>query len=107
MARPAQTRRQKMAKPKSSGKKSLSKSALLQAVTEAVGDGTTRKQVKSVLESLTDIGHRELKKNGLVVLPRFSKFVFVKRPARPARIGINPVTRELTVFATRPSSEPG
>src|SRR5258708_456347 len=45
----------KMAKPKSSGKKSLSKSALLQAVTEAVGDGTTRKHAKSVLESRQDI----------------------------------------------------
>src|SRR6266542_1910288 len=105
MARPAQTRRQKMAKAKSSGKKSLSKSALLQAVTEAVGDGTTRKQVKSMLESLTDIGHRELKKNGLFVLPGFAKFVVVKRPARPARKGINPFTKEPTTFAAKPASK--
>jgi DNA-binding protein HU-beta len=93
-----------MAKPKS-GKKSLSKSALLQAVTEAVGDGTTRKQVKTVLESLTDIGHRELKKNGLFVLPGFAKFVVVKRPARPARKGINPFTKEPTTFAAKPASK--
>ena len=94
-----------MAKPKSSGKKSLSKSALLQAVTEAVGDGTSRKQVKAIIESLTDIGHRELKKNGLFVLPGFAKFVVVKRPARPARKGINPFTKEPTVFAAKPASK--
>ena len=94
-----------MAKAKSSGKKSLSKSALLQAVTEAVGDGTTRKQVKSVPESLTDIDHRELKKNDLFVLPGFAKFVVVKRPTRPARKGINPFTKEPTVFATKPTSK--
>ena len=92
-----------MAKPKSSGKKSLSKSALLQAVTEAVGDGTSRKQVKAIIESLTDIGHRELKKNGLFVLPGFAKFVVVKRPARPARKGINPFTKEPTTFKARPA----
>jgi len=96
----------KMAKAKSSGtKKSLSKSALLQAVTESVGDGTTRKQVKSVIESLTEIGHRELKKNGLFVLPGFAKFVVVKRPARPARKGINPFTKEPTTFAAKPASK--
>lgn len=95
-----------MAKAKSSGtKKSLSKSALLQAVTESVGDGTTRKQVKTVMESLTEIGHRELKKNGLFVLPGFAKFVVVKRPARPARKGINPFTKEPTTFAAKPASK--
>src|SRR6266849_659400 len=95
-----------MAKAKSSGKKSLSKSALLQAVTEAVGDGTTRKQVKSVLESLTDVGHRELKKNGLFVLPGFSKFV-VKKGLTPIRRGVNPFTKEPTTFTKSFSGKVG
>jgi DNA-binding protein HU-beta len=94
-----------MAKPKSTAKKTLSKSALLQAVTEAVGNDTTRKQVKAVLESLTEIGHKELKKTGLFVLPGFAKFVVVKRPARPARKGINPFTKQPTVFAAKPASK--
>jgi nucleoid DNA-binding protein len=94
-----------MAKPKSTGKKTLSKSALLQAIADAVGNDTTRKQVKAVLDSLTEVGHRELKKNGLFVLPGFAKFVIVKRPARPARKGINPFTKEPTVFAAKPASK--
>ena len=94
-----------MAKAKSSARKSLSKSALLQALTEAVRGDTTRKQVKAVIESLTQIGHRELKKSGLFVLPGFAKFVVVKRPARPARKGINPFTKEPTVFAAKPASK--
>ena len=75
----------------------------MQAVTEAVGDGTTRKQVKSVLESLTDIGHRELKKNGLFVLPGFAKFVVVKKPATKERQGINPFTKEPMTFKAKPA----
>jgi DNA-binding protein HU-beta len=58
-----------------------------------------------VLETLTKTGHRELKKNGLFVLPGFAKFVVVKKPARPARQGINPFTKEPTVFAAKPASK--
>jgi DNA-binding protein HU-beta len=94
-----------MAKPKNATKKTMSKSALTQAVTDAIGDSLTRKQVKSVLDSLTEIGHKELKKSGLFVLPGFAKFVVVKRPARAARKGINPFTKEPTVFAARPASK--
>lgn len=94
-----------MAKAKSSGKKNMSKGALLQAIAESIGEGTTRKQVKCVVEELTAIGYKELKKNGLFVLPGFAKFVVVKRPARPARKGINPFTKEPTVFAAKPASK--
>jgi DNA-binding protein HU-beta len=94
-----------MAKTKSSPKKTLTKSALLQAVVDNVGDGATRKDVKAILEALTTIGHKELKKNGLFVLPGFAKFVVVKKPARPARKGINPFTKEPTTFAAKPASK--
>jgi nucleoid DNA-binding protein len=60
---------------------------------------------EGVLDSLTEIGHKELKKNGIFVLPGFAKFVVVKKPARPARQGINPFTKEPTTFAAKPASK--
>jgi DNA-binding protein HU-beta len=94
-----------MAKPQSKSVTKLSKSALIQAVVEKLGEDVSRKDVKSVLEALTEIGHKELKKAGLFVLPGFAKFVVVKKPARPARKGINPFTKEPTVFAAKPASK--
>lgn len=94
-----------MAKSKSKPAKKLTKSALLQAVVDNLGDGASRKQVKSVIDTLTTIGYKELKKNGVFVLPGFAKFVVVKKPARPARSGINPFTKEPTTFAAKPASK--
>jgi DNA-binding protein HU-beta len=83
----------------------LTKSALIDAIVKSVGNETSRKQVKCVLEAVTEIGHKELKKGGLFVLPGFAKFVVVKKPARPARKGINPFTKEPTTFAAKPASK--
>src|SRR5258708_26595300 len=96
-----------MAKPSAAKKsKPLSKSALLQAVAEAIGEEeVSRKQVKQIVETLADVGHKELKKNGIFVLPGFAKFVVVKKPARPAREGINPFTKEKQKFAAKPASK--
>ncbi len=95
----------KKAPAKATRPKALNKSALLQAVTEALGEGASKKQVKAVLEILSAVGHTELKKHGLFVLPGFAKFVVVKKAARPAREGINPFTKEKTVFAAKPASK--
>jgi len=89
----------------SGAKKSLSKSALIQAITEAAGDEISRKQVKSVLESLVTVGHRELKKSGVFTLPGFAKFRVVKRPATKARQGINPFTKAPMTFPAKPASK--
>ena len=96
-----------MAKPstKPAKTKTMTKSALLDAVVQSVADGASRKSVKAVLDALASIGHKELKKNGLFVLPGFAKFLVVKKPARPARKGINPFTKEPTVFAAKPASK--
>lgn len=94
-----------MAKPKTKVTKKLTKSALLQTIVDNVGEGASRKGVKAVLDALTEIGHKELKKNGVFVLPGFAKFVVVKKPARPARAGINPFTKEPTTFAAKPASK--
>jgi nucleoid DNA-binding protein len=95
-----------MAKPTTTKKmKPLSKSDLLNAVADAVGEEIPRKQVKQVVETLAIIGHKELKKNGLFILHGFAKFVVVKKPARPAREGINPFTKEKQMFAAKPASK--
>ncbi len=94
-----------MAKQKSKTPKKLTKSGLIQAIVESIGEGASRKGVKVVIETLTEIGHKELKKNGIFLLPGFAKFVVVKKPARPARKGINPFTKEPTTFAAKPASK--
>jgi DNA-binding protein HU-beta len=85
--------------------KPLSKSEIVQAVADAIGEEISRKHVKEVVETLASVGHKELKKNGIFVLPGFAKFVVVKKPARPARDGINPFTKEKQRFAAKPASK--
>jgi DNA-binding protein HU-beta len=94
-----------MAKATTGKKKPLSKGAVLQALTDEVGDGLSRKQVRDVVDALVSVGHKELKKNGVFVLHGFAKFVVVQKPARPAREGINPFTKEKQMFAARPASK--
>jgi DNA-binding protein HU-beta len=96
----------KMASKKTDGKKStsISKSALVNAVVDESGD-VTRKQVKTVIESLAAIGYRELKKSGIFTLPGFAKFRVVKKPATKAREGINPFTKQPMTFAAKPASK--
>ena len=83
----------------------LTKAGLITAIAESLGEETSRKQVKSVLESLTEIAYKELKKSGQFVLPGFAKYVVVKKPARPERKGVNPFTKEPTVFPAKPASK--
>ncbi len=85
--------------------KAMTKSNLILAVAEAVGEGLTKKQVKSVLESLITIGHAELKKAGLFTLPGFAKFRVIKKPATKARQGVNPFTKQPQTFAAKPASK--
>ena len=99
-----------MAKPSTSKKKStstkpLSKGATIEAIADAVGDGISKKHVALVVDTLAAVGHRELKKTGTFVVPGFGKFVVVKKPARPAREGINPFTKEKQKFAAKPASK--
>src|SRR6476620_8147132 len=95
-----------MAGKKTEAKKSgsISKSALVNAVVEESGE-LTRKQVKTVLETLADIAYKELKKNGIFTMPGFAKFRVVKKPATKARQGINPFTKQPTTFAAKPASK--
>jgi nucleoid DNA-binding protein len=94
------------AKKTEGGKKagSISKSALINAVVEAAGD-VSRKQVKSILDSLSEVAYKELKKSGVFTMPGFAKFRVVKKPATKARQGINPFTKQPTTFAAKPASK--
>ena len=81
--------------------KLMSKSELIQKV--SVEHSLSKKDVKSVLESLASVGYKELKKSGAFVLPGFAKFVVIKKPATKARQGINPFTKEPTMFKAKPA----
>ena len=80
----------------------LSKSQLIEKVTEE-NEGLSKKQVKGVIEALATVGYKELKKTGSFLLPGFAKFVVIKKPATKERQGINPFTKEPTVFKARPA----
>jgi DNA-binding protein HU-beta len=56
-----------------------------------------------VIESLADVGYKELKKTGAFFVPGFAKFVVIKKPATKARKGINPFTKEPTIFKAKPA----
>ena len=81
--------------------KGMSKSELINKIAEQ--HSLTRKDVKGVIESLATIGYSELKKSGLFVMPGFAKFVVIKKPATKERSGINPFTKEPTIFKAKPA----
>jgi DNA-binding protein HU-beta len=79
----------------------LSKSQLIERL--ATGTSLSKRDVKNVMDTLVDVGHKELKKNGLFLVPGFAKFVVVKKPATKARKGINPFTKEEMMFKAKPA----
>jgi nucleoid DNA-binding protein len=85
--------------------KTMTKSALIDAVTTQLGDGFSKKQVTTFFEILTDIAHKELKDAGEFTLPGFAKFIVTKRPATPERAGVNPFTKEPITIPAKPASQ--
>jgi nucleoid DNA-binding protein len=83
--------------------KLMSKSDLIQKIAEQHPNGMTRKDVKGVIESLTQIGYKELKRAGAFFVPGFAKFVVIKKPATKQRSGINPFTKEPAIFKAKPA----
>ena len=80
----------------------MTKSELIEKIT-AEHSELSKKDVKGVIESLATVGYKELKKNGTFVVPGFAKFVVIKKPATKERKGINPFTKEPTVFKAKPA----
>ena len=79
----------------------MTKSQLIEKI--AADTELGKKDVKSVIESMVAVGHRELKKVGVFLVPGFAKFVVIKKPATKARKGINPFTKEPTMFKAKPA----
>jgi nucleoid DNA-binding protein len=86
-------------------KKRMTKSEFVGAI--AKKSALEKKQVTAVLDALTEVVYKELSKGGAgeVVLPGLIKLVTVKKPAVPARAGINPFTGQPTTFKAKPASK--
>jgi len=79
----------------------MTKSELVEAI--ASRSGMEKKQVNAVLDALNDIVYSELKAQHEVVLPGLVKLTSVTKPAVPEREGINPFTKEKTLFKAKPA----
>jgi nucleoid DNA-binding protein len=77
----------------------MSKSQLIEKI--SAENEVPKKDVKGVLETLANVGYKELKKNGVFLVPGFAKFVVIKKPATKARKGTNPFTGEPMTFKAK------
>ena len=65
----------------------MTKSQIMEALANATD--LSKKQVNNFINELTALGYKEVKKNGMFVVPGFGKMVKVRRAARTGR---NPAT---------------
>jgi len=79
----------------------MSKTELIDAI--ASQSGLEKKQVNAVLDALNDIIYKELKAEHEVMIPGLLKLTAVTKPAVPEREGINPFTKEKTMFKAKPA----
>ena len=84
-------------------KEPLTKSQLLSLLAEDTG--LTKKDVAAVLDGLSDVIARHLKKRGAgqFTMPGLLKIKTIKKPATKARKGINPFTGEEAMFKAKPA----
>merc|ERR1711866_9065 len=67
--------------------------------------GMKAKDVKAVVEGLVAVAGEELKKTGSFKLAGALNLKLKKKPATPARKGVNPFTKEPCVFKAKPASK--
>jgi DNA-binding protein HU-beta len=79
----------------------MTKSQLVAKIAEL--QETAKKDVSGMIDALAEVGYKELKKNGVFVVPGFAKFVVIKKPATKARVGKNPFTGEEMTFKAKPA----
>ena len=67
--------------------------------------GLTKKQVSEVFDALSDEIEKSLGKRGpkMFTIPGLCKIVVQQKPAVPEREGINPFTKEPTIFKAKPA----
>jgi DNA-binding protein HU-beta len=84
--------------------KKLTKSEFIGAI--AKQSGLEKKQVVAALDAMNAVIIKQLSRApGEVVLPGLLKLVTVKKPAVKARPGINPFTKEPTIFKAKPATK--
>lgn len=81
----------------------MTKSQLLTTLAEETG--LTKRECTSVLEELSNVVSRHLKKRGAgtFTLPGMLKIKTTRKPATKARKGTNPFTGEETMFKAKPA----
>jgi DNA-binding protein HU-beta len=80
----------------------LTKSQLVEKISEQHSE-ISKRDIKGIMETLSAVGYKELKKAGVFGVPGFAKFVVVKKPATKAREGTNPFTGEKMMFKAKPA----
>merc|ERR1712093_142374 len=73
------------------------------AVAESTGLKTG--EVKAVVEALLTTAGAQLKSSGSFKIGAFLNLKLKKKPATPARKGVNPFTKEPCVFKAKPASK--
>ncbi len=83
--------------------KPMTKSEIVSGIADTTG--LTKKDVGSVFEAMADQVKKSLGKrgSGAYTVPGLMKLVVQRKPATKARKGINPFTREETVFKAKPA----
>merc|ERR1711862_321792 len=71
----------------------------------AESTGLKPKDVKAAVEGLLAVAIGQLKKNGSFKVGGALNLKLKSRPARPARKGVNPFTKEPCVFKAKPASK--
>ena len=77
------------------------KSGVLNAVSEATG--LRRKEVATVMGALAALIAYDMSRAGSFTLPGLAKMSVIKKAATKARSGINPFTKEPTIFKAKPA----
>ena len=93
-----------MAKKAASTQKPMTKSEILTQIAEK--SDLTKKDVQNVFDAMSELIEQELSKKGPGVfsIPGLLKLKVQDKPAQPARKGINPFTKEETMFKAKPAS---
>ena len=88
---------------KTNTEKALSKSEITAALSESTG--LTKAQVASLFESLASLVGKNLGPSGpgIFTLPGLLKIKVLRKPATPARTGLNPFTKQETTFKAKPA----
>ena len=83
--------------------KIATKSEILTKIAESVG--ISRKQVAETFDALSGLIKSNLSKKGpgIFVVPGLMKITVVQKPASPARMGINPFTKQEVMFKAKPA----